>query len=854
MSMLPSSAARGARLLVLGLVLSVFTACKPDQAPPPPPPSEPAPPPHDARLDEQPTAPFSADQVLNNDMPGRKPSPVIDEVENADGFAKERLYHVPPVGVHPRILFGPEDLPRIRQQLAASKLGQTSLALMRKLVANTIDKPGTPEYASFQALEAGDPSKVQAFFDVFKKHPAPGSASNPVLNTLADKAFLALLDDNKSAGHDVAKAATALAVYLEPQIDAATATPGGDDYWRAVRNVCGGGPALAYIYDFNEPYMTPEQAETFRRILSKATKNHYVLGMDLPRHWRNWNFIGMAEEFPLLALAIEGEEGYDARVYQRGAEVAHDYANYSLSANGIAKEAIGYHTAGIGHLSQLLLAMANRGDNVFIKQKFRNQADVWFVWALQPYGGEWQSSGDLGTFPPSLETLRPLKFFYPHDPKIDYVYQNQPVVRGLHAPDISIFSLITPADPDKKDGALVDYKNGAVFGLGNSLYDPERGYLFARSDWNADGTYLQIAARNDTRFVSHDDADRGTFYLTAMGRPWSVTNFREIEGTYSNTVNIDGEGEGYAPTPATWLGTVDGPQATFGAVDLSYCYDWKWTKWPIIMPEAEYQKKPWLSSYDDVRKRLAPRYANVKWERDPSPLVADYYSGYLAGDPGMWDEDSWVMRAPFNPVQRAFRTEGLVRGKRPYALIVDDIQKDDAEHLYEWRMTLPNDVEAADISGNDITLVPISGKRVTELSSSGAHHDIGKPLPAPGTPELLVRGLNINGPDVPTRQPGPRVETYEFLRRDDSHAMYLRSTGMGKRVVLPSRSIAPDYKVLLFPLRAGEKPPVTTWSADGTQLTIEFDGQKDEYVFAKTADGRTTFTLTRDGAPLCDVK
>jgi hypothetical protein len=833
------------------LVVGALGGCKPATQEAVPPQSSP---PRDARIDEQPTAPFTADQILNGEAPGRRASPLVPETENADGFAKDRLYHVPPPGVHPRILFGPEDLPRIRQQLASTKIGQKSLARVRERVAKGIDQPGTPEYESFKALLEGDSTKIDTIFANFASHPAPGSASNPVLNLLADKAFLALLDDDKKAGQDTAKAATALALYIEPKIDAAGATPGGDDYWRAERKVCGGGPALAYIYDFNEPFMTADQATIFRRVLSKATKGRYVLGMDLPHHWRNWNFIGMAEEFPLLALAIEGEDGYDPRVYARGAEVAHDYINYGLSDQGIAKEAIGYHTAGIGHLSQLMLAMANRGDNLFIKQKYRNQGDNWFVWAMQPYGSEWQSSGDLGTFPPSFEMLQTMKFFYPADPKIDYVYQNQPVVRGLRPPDGDILAVVTPADPITVSGAPVDYKNGAAFNLPDSLYDPQRGYLFARTDWSAEGTYLQFVCRNDTRFVSHDDADRGTFYFTAMGQPWSVTNFREVESTYSNIVTIDGEGQGYSATPGTWVAAVDQPQATFGVTDLKYCYDWFWTKWPMLMSDAEFQRKPWLASYADARQRLASRYAKMKWERDSSPAVVDYYSGYLAGDPGVWDEDSWVMRAPFNPVQRAFRTAGLVRGKRPYALIIDDIQKDAAEHLYEWGMTLPMNLEAAGISGNDIILSPLAGKRLETLPGNGTHHDIGTPLPAPGTPELLVRGLNINGPDLPTRQPGPRVETIECLRRDDSHQMYLRSTGLEKRLVLPSRSAAPDFKVLLFPLKAGEKPPVTTWSIDGARLTIEFDGQKDEYAFAKTPEGRTTFTLTRDGTTLCEVK
>jgi len=38
-------------------------------------------------------------------------SPEVAWTADERGFAKERLYHVPAAGVHPRILFAPEDLP-----------------------------------------------------------------------------------------------------------------------------------------------------------------------------------------------------------------------------------------------------------------------------------------------------------------------------------------------------------------------------------------------------------------------------------------------------------------------------------------------------------------------------------------------------------------------------------------------------------------------------------------------------------------------------------------------------------------------------------------------------------------------
>jgi hypothetical protein len=46
-------------------------------------------------------------------------------------------------------------------------------------------------------------------------------------------------------------------------------------------------------------------------------------------------------------------------------------------------------------------------------------------------------------------------------------------------------------------------------------------------------------------------------------------------------------------------------------------------------------------------------------------------------------------------VQKAFRTAGLVRGPHPYALVIDDIQKDTSSHDYRWNMAVEHDIQIA---------------------------------------------------------------------------------------------------------------------------------------------------------------
>jgi hypothetical protein len=438
--------------------------------------------------------------------------------------------------------------------------------------------------------------------------------------------------------------------------------------------------------------------------------------------------------------------------------------------------------------------------------------DTWLLWTLQPYGREWASNGDLGTFPPAAPVLQAARFFFPTDPRVALVAGQAPVVSLLDrpVPEAGLLQLLAPADL----GADASAGRAPAFPayLPLSLHDPERGVLFARSAWTPDALALQFHARSDTTYPSHDHADRGAFFLTALGQAWSVPSFRETESKYLSTVTIDGVGQGYFPTPARWVEVSETPAAVTATVDLSYCYDWRWMKSSFLATDEQLAREPWLEWVREPRDRLLVRHPRDQWERDPSPSVRAYNEGWLAGDPRMWGaEDAWVLRTPYNPVKKAFRSLALVRGATPFVVLADDIRKDDAERLYEWRMILPMGVEAHDIKGRDILLGPVGATHASAALGQTSYKTVGKPLAPKGTPMLLVRVLELARPTHPEATPPLAVETIEFVKDDDVHQYTGRSTGLGRRLVLPSRSVEPRYRVLLFPHRAGEPLPVTAW-------------------------------------------
>ncbi len=795
------------------------------------------------------------------------PSPPVPWQPDARGFAAERLFSVPPAGQHPRILFGPADLPRLRRELLGPEANAAAVGMiggMRELLRKGIGTPGTWEAGCYSALASGD---LDAFRAAYKESPEddnpPGSGfrtnlpgrafstrwgvRNPLLVALEAKALLALLDDDASSGREVATALATYARYVSPRVDEANRKPRHEFHWYSTRYLVPN--ELAYGYDWAWTWMSPAQRDELRSLLVRATAGKYTLGMDLPAHWRNWNHIGMTQSYAACLLAIEGEPGFDPRGLERIYEVYRDYLTYAINPLGFGTEGIGYQTAGIGHIAAPMLAFANRGKNLLLHPHWRRHTESWLVQSMQPFGRAWQSSGDLANFPPNLTLLTLQKYFFPASPGIDYVLRNQPSVVDRDwakiASEAEEAQWITPVVPDAADSRIAAQREAAaIVGGGLTFHDRERGVLYTRTGWGENDLNLHVDCRIDTTFPSHDHADRGQFTLTALGRIWAADGYRDTESKFHNIVTIDGRGQGYFATPARWISAEDTPSATTAIIDAKYCWDWQWTKSMFTESRASLERRSQHWGVEPAA-RQQERIPLSAWEVDPTPSVLAYYTGFATrenGDPRMWDdEDGWQLRAPWYPVGKAFRTVTLARGTHPYVLVIDDIRKDDAEHLYEWRMNMPPEVSAVSINGPDILL----GDRDTARQPADNNYGFqGRTdlVPAKGDRLLLVRTLDIGAPELPTYQPTPIVGTVEYKKTADEHQFTGRSMGLGTQVVIGSRSVEPNFVILLFPHRQGEKLPATRWNDEKTLLTVSWPDQTDTYTVSTTPDGRRVFT------------
>jgi hypothetical protein len=276
-----------------------------------------------------------------------------------------------------------------------------------------------------------------------------------------------------------------------------------------------------------------------------------------------------------------------------------------------------------------------------------------------------------------------------------------------------------------------------------------------------------------------------------------------------SVVLIDGKGQaksgGRCPAGRT-LAFLDTPQATFAAADAAWAYN------HLLVSADKKEAQPVLQKPNDSRLKPSPLpWMNLPW-RD-LPNWATGLKPAPKKDPG-----GHGYCIPYNPVKYAYRTCGLVRGKHPYALIVDDVRKDDAEHDYTWLMQVPNDVtlKRSGPAKTDLILKESDGKR-----------------------RLLVRILDGEGIAA-----AAKLEAYEAGRPGRPKIPY-------QRLVLPQRGIECRYRVLLFPFQEGEALPQTEFK--GQAYSVRRGDQTDVFTLEPNGDGRTRLTSVRDGKILVKV-
>lgn len=710
--------------------------------------------------------------------------------------ATRKLTATPKPGVHPRLFFTNEDLPEMRQRVASDPYAQEGLKNLKGHLAGGLFNPKTPMGAAYQDLKDGKKDVDVRF--VITSGRGYWSGKGGMYSALAGAAMISLLENDEAKLKELAtvlsRAANEHLKYYRP------------NYVNKLTHDADGGAAMAY--DFLASYMDEEQKKPIRKVLSKMSKWRQTLGSATEEHRNNsTNWFTHHDFIALCAMAIEGEEGDDPEMIEQAKHKLRTFTSqHGVYPSGYAHEGWVYYRMGMESGALAALALSRRGENLYETTNFYPSAITMF--RNMPPRESWIAGFNDGG--PQCRAMQPLdwvmRYLWPDDPavatlygkRLKMLYDNR-INNKKDAGQFHLMALIFAVGSQP----LGSQKAAATkLKLPQDAFCPDKGYVNMRSSWGDDAVNLMFRCRQDKYSLGHQHSDVNTFELYHNGTTW----FQDF-GKYTNkndnhqTVLIDGLGGNNSSNMTNWPSTPghllevkhDG-NMVLGAGDAWTFYNYAQSGPNPKIPGIKVKKvnhkvmdKLWADYvYGKTRADLA---SMPDWRAKPMQI------GHGSLDPFI-----------YNPVQRAFRTAALVKGNNPFVLIVDDIQKDNKKRRYDWVGNLQNgSVEVVSQSGKDLIL------------KKKGDEDIGN--------LLLVRVLEADGK-------GGKPQLINGTPDNTKHIGKVTQV----RVTVKD-TVAPNYKILLYPHKKGAPLPKT--SLKGNKLTVQWDDQKDTIEFKKDAKGRT---------------
>lgn len=768
------------------------------------------------------------------------------------------LGHAPAPYVHPRIYFNPEDTTEIKLRLQNTVNGRE---VMHKLHAYTTllhlgydaTKGGTFNKAASYAVNSQNVcymSNVGAFdvkwqYDKLVNNDTTGfvlknigTRFNTMLSMEAIECFFNKGKINPETGVPYNTYATNLAkamtVWARVALKSGTLTPTTYPYI--------GGAFFAVMYDYNYWAMTPVQRDTARMALAKivpAAPRWGDLTIDPYRTVSNWATLNFFEVIP--NFAIEGETGYNPTLTHKWMKVLYRFITYGYFDSGCGWEGIGKNYQMVAQL----VASARRGYSLLGHPHVRAYPG-YLSKQVQPFGygfnGEdmWGGSGPdqiYGRYKFNQMDAIGIKYAFPNDTVADFVWRNYAAYtsNGMEYPDQAYVSAInnvscTSFDPATNNnlfdmmGALVPYVSDwfnipwvdeckAAMKNNPDFVDSDRGQMVMRSGFDQNALSAIFYCRQNTG--GHTYPDRNSFSLSANGRVWIPYRWggNYYDSHAQNLVMVDTMAISYnggsliMPQPGkllNWDTNSTLPQITG---DATYAYSWEWS-WSTVTGDNTLLGKadPGKQAWTKVTETLNSFRKNPSSESFYNTAIYDWQSWNPPSATGVY-YDRFIKR-PYNTMEKVYRTLSMIRDKHNAVLIIDDVKKDAAVHKYQWTVQLPSDITIDSKTDN----------------GDGTYDAILKE--ASGNRRLLVRMLNQND-YVKGSTPTVTTETVPYLAGDKKvYSVY--------RLSCTSNSIAPDFKVLLYPFILGDALPKTMWNADKSKLNVVWSDQTTSLAFAVT--------------------
>ena len=794
----------------------------------------------------------------------------------------------PALGVHPRIFIGPADRAEVCNRLTNTLSGlelftnyvQRYTAILR--LGRSAGYDSLPNYSQIRYMPDGT-SRIgnEGFYDQSYTYTnlvaaqtnniywmMTNGSGSVFARTLAGELALEALENwvyqtvatNQVRATNLAVAMDTWAGYLLTRSDFTSSSQN----W-----MMGGGTAFAEAYDFNYWAMTPAQRAHVRTAICRImyAAPYYGVGLSPEAVTSNWESLNTFQL--IMLMAMEGEttaavEGFDTNYFNsyfvNAMGSMYDFLTYGWHPSGEMFEGMG--KGWFGGARQI--ALAKRGYNFFGHPHLQNYVNNDWPACLQPFGYSWTHYDLIGG--EGADNLRGLRYYTASDEiAMQYVYTNLPAAVFLWRNfATTAWCSNSPATGTNNYKAFLDFRDSKFVVSSSYGQDLLEAALFVQDpatnvDWNVQSAAVRgnldfvdtvgstIIGRSgtDSNSISfqfhtrqdlggHTFAERGGFAISGLRRNWVwfpyALNYGQDSG-FSSMILVDDKAmyvtlqDGYKMRiPAKLAGWSDATNAVFATCDSTYCYSWAWAwnSYPIggsVTLNSGFQTETnCLNSFRRSNNLIPENFGNL-------PLVLYPHwdtPGYLEG----------FQRQSYNPMQQVVRTAGLVRGVKPYVFVADDIQKDNASHVYKWLLQIPK----------DLTL------KTGAALPAGFNPATDCVLPEPvtnGNRSLLVRVMS----------PTNWVAYTETV----SNATY--NSEQFYRLVVITTNIAPAFKVMLYPFAATGPIPTNVWTATNV-FTVTLSNQTDTFTFSPrnvtTTDGRTVnlseFQITRGATNLLDYR
>ncbi len=771
------------------------------------------------------------------------------------------IVHAPATGIHPRLYFGPSEIPDIKNRPENTISGQAVKANLHAYTTllhlgssynqrassaldtngeRHIDNPGAWNMEPFYTLLKNEDPNVWANATVKQRHRTAALMSH--------EAFMCLLypnefdtDINLSYNQRIENLTKAMYFWSQLALNDPEVNPTDQNF----NNF--GGVHMGLCYDLMYNYLTTEEQNSIRAALVKIIPDHPRHGgsMICYANTSNWSTLNSFEI--LINLAIENETGYKPQLTDEWMRAYHNFITYGWYPSGAGYEGLGKNYQFV----TTMIAAAKRGYSLLSHPHVRAYGEHFLPAIMQPFGegftsyDVWGGSGydeEKGMYKFNASDMVGLKWIFPNSEKIDFVWRNyissfyktpsKGYVYAQIQPDDSYANYLIPAAVFCQDyHTNTTWQAAADSTIETDYFASDRGLAVMKSSTSKEALAVQFHARQD--MGGHTHGDRLDFTLSGLERIWVRKSYggSPFQPSYFHSVIlVDDLGIGVGDPdgdkcrqPAKVLHYNSEDNLSTISADATYAYTWEW-HWS---PQNSNTDHPWLGTNNWTA--VTETWNDFQFQPQPEAhFNIPFYDFPHWHQAGKYEK---MIKRPYNPMQKVVRNVGLIKGNHPMVLITDDIQKDEDIHNYKWVAQIARDLEWDSYEIN--------------TSNENYKYDIILKEPAEvGNRKLLIRILqceNLDGVSAPGY-----IDTLEYVDYFKETTYNSNPNWERKRLVIESNSVSPNYKILLYPFKEGQDLPITNWNTTKNLLEIVFPDQVTEVVFEKDALNNTQFHIQKE--------